>query len=160
MNRVLLNACILLTLLVFSASRLLRFSLGAGSDDAWLAVSNAETRVIDCYRALYEAEMDGANVTEMVGVLNSAGWLLSKAKLAYHSGDYEFAIKYASECLSMLEGFIERAEILRLKAKEAGWRDFMFNFVGSSIGALCIVTGSYAVWLYLTRREEGKGRVG
>lgn len=157
MNRGLLNTCILLTLLAFSAGRSPQASLGAGSDDAWLAISDAETSVIDCYRALYDAGRDGANITELISILNEAGWLLSKAKLAYYSGDYESAIGYAGECLSMLEGFIEQAEILRLKAKEASWRDFMFNFVGSSIGALFIAVGGYAVWLYLVRREDHRG---
>ncbi|MEM2704270.1 MAG: hypothetical protein QXR45_14055, partial [Candidatus Bathyarchaeia archaeon] len=81
MNRVLLNAFILLTFLVVSAHYCLQLCLGVNSGDALSAVSNAELRVIACYRAVVDAERDGANVTELVGLLNQAGWLLSRAKL-------------------------------------------------------------------------------
>jgi hypothetical protein len=157
--RGLLSACLTFTLLTFLLCPFSSLCLGAEVEDARKALSNAEAMVAECYRALVNAEGDGANITDLVGVINGAGWLLSMAKLAYGDGDYESAIIYADECQSMLEGFIDRAEALRREAQEAGRRDFMFNFVGSGFGALGILFGGYAAWLYLVRREERRGSV-
>lgn len=128
--------------------------LCVSSGDAQLFISDAETKVIACYMALVDAERDGANVTELAGVLNKAGWLLSKAKLAHINDNYEDAIKYAEECLLMLEGFMNKAETLRREAGESRRSDFMLNYVGSGVGALCIAIGGYAIWFYLTRRKR------
>ncbi|MEM1506760.1 MAG: hypothetical protein QXY73_05835 [Candidatus Bathyarchaeia archaeon] len=162
MDRILLNAFMSLTLLVllaFSMHHDIRICLGVNSDDAFSVISKAEFGVIACYRAIMDAERDRANITEMVSILNRASWLLSKAKLAYNYGDYESAVKYAGECLSMLNGFTEYAGVLRREAKEASQRDLMFNFVGAVVGVLCIIAGSYAAWLYLTRREKSRVHV-
>jgi hypothetical protein len=35
----------------------------------------------------------------------------------------------------------------------------MVNFVGSAVGAVCIVAGGYALWVFLKRREEIAERV-
>ncbi|MEM2352479.1 MAG: hypothetical protein QXT26_08745 [Thermoproteota archaeon] len=162
MDRILLNAFMSLTLLgllVFSMHHDIQICLCVNSDDAFSVISRAEFRVIACYRAIMDAERDRANITEIVSILNRASWLLSKAKLAYNYGDYESAVKYAGKCLSMLDGFTEHAEVLRREAKEASQRNFMFNFVGAGISVLCIIAGSYAAWLYLTRREKSGVRV-
>lgn len=157
LDRVLLNAftsLTLLALLVVSMYHDIQICLGANSDDTFSVISKAEFRVIACYRAIMDAERDGANITKMVSILNRASWLLSKAKLAYNYSDYESAVKYASECLLTLDGFTEYAGVLRREAKEASQRDFMFNFVGAGVSALCIIAGGYAAWLYLIRREK------
>ncbi|MGB9854913.1 MAG: hypothetical protein ACPLRY_08970, partial [Candidatus Bathyarchaeales archaeon] len=99
----------------------------------------------------------GANVSELLGVLNEAGWFLSRAKLAYSQGDFGSATAYANECQSMLDGFVDRADVLRREAEAAGRWDFMVNFVGSAVGAVCVVVGGFAVWVFLKRREKSKG---
>ncbi len=117
-------------------------------------IQAAESEILNCYRAVYEAEKAGANVSELLNSLNEASWLLSKAKLAYNGGDYDSAFTHASECLSKLEGFTNQAEVLRLEAEQAGHLDFMVNFVGSAVGSLAIVVGGYAVWIYLKKHEK------
>jgi hypothetical protein len=32
--------------------------------------------------------------------------------------------------------------------------DFLVNYVGSSVGAVAIVVGGYAFWVFLKRREK------
>ena len=156
-GKIFLSFYLAFMLYVISANCCFRVCLGASGEDAWSAISDAESMIADCYMAIVDAERCGANITGLVEVLNEAGLLLSLAKLAYSSGDYENAINYAGECQSMLEGFIDRAEVLRREAQEAGRRDFMFNFVGSGFGALGILIGGYAAWFYLVRREERRG---
>jgi len=143
--------------MVFSAVCLLP-CLGASSGEASAVISNADGSINACYKALADAQRAGANVSYLVDVLNEAGWLLSRAKLAYVEGDFDSAVAHANGCLSKLNGFLETAENLRAAAERASSEDFMFNFVGSAVGAACIVVGGLAVWLVLNRREKSGER--
>jgi len=127
---------------------------GVGSGDAFSAISDADGQVVVCYRAVADAERAGANVSSLLEVLNEAGWLLSRAKLAYSQGDFDSAVVYANECLFMLDGFVDEAEGLRRSAEAAAHWDFMVNFVGSAVGAICVVVCGYALWVFLKRREK------
>jgi hypothetical protein len=128
--------------------------------DASSAIADAEREVLRCYGAAAEAERAGANVSDLLTVLNEAGWLLSRAKLAYSQRDFDSAFDYANDCKMHLDGFgfVERAEGLKRNAEEAGKRDFMVNFVGSGVGALGIVVGGFVFWNFLKRREGKDGR--
>lgn len=127
---------------------------GLEDKEALSALSEAEGKINACYGAATEAEKAGANISALLNVLNEAGWLLSKAKLAYSQKDFGSVIGYVDECQSLLDGFVEHANSLRLEAEQASHRDFLFNFLGSGVGALCIVLGSYAVWILLKKREK------
>ncbi len=128
-------------------------------DEARAAVEAAEGEVLSCYEAVADAQAAGANVSDLLGVLNEAGWLLSKAKLAYSHEDFDSAVSIANECRSILDGVVGQAESLKLDAERAAYWDFMVNFVGSSVGALCVVVSGCAVWVFLKRREESRGEV-
>lgn len=145
---------ILVLLVAFTAGLMLCY--GAGSGDASSAISSAESKIISCYGAAVDAQKAGANVSELLNVLNEAGWLLSRAKLSYSREDFDSAFAYASQCQSMLEGFAAQAEGLRLEAEKASQQDFMYNFVGSGVSALSIVVGGSALWALLKRREKSK----
>ncbi|MEM2338379.1 MAG: hypothetical protein QXP06_07290 [Candidatus Bathyarchaeia archaeon] len=122
--------------------------------DAEVAVQFAESKLLDCYRVVYEAEKAGANVSGLLKVLNEAGWLLSRAKLAYSNGDLNLAYEYALNCSQKLEGIASQADNLRLEAEHAGRMDFLINYVGSAVGSLAVAVGGYAVWILLKRREN------
>lgn len=130
------------------------FALG---DEALLAINEANGKLRTAYEGVFKAERAGANVSGLLVVLNEAGWFLSRAKLAYSQGDFDSAVVYANECRSMLEGFTDQADALRRSAEAAGRWDFMVNFVGSAVGAVCVLVGGFAVWVFLKRREEVKG---
>ncbi|MGQ9507660.1 MAG: hypothetical protein ACUVTB_07415 [Candidatus Bathycorpusculaceae bacterium] len=123
-------------------------------EEAASKIQTAESEVLNCYRAIYEAEKAGANVSRLLEVLNEASWLLSKAKLAYNGGNYDSAFANASYCLSKLEGFVAQADSLRLEAEQARHLDFMINFVGSAFGSVAVVAVGYAVWVYLKKRTK------
>jgi len=129
---------------------------GIENEDALSVISNADARVTTCYRAVADAERTSANVSDLLSLLNEAGWLLSRAKLAYNQGDFDSAVAYANECLSMLDGFVDQADGLRRNAEAAAHWDFMVNFVGSAVGAVCIVVGGFVLWTFLERREKVK----
>ncbi|MGQ9507690.1 MAG: hypothetical protein ACUVTB_07565 [Candidatus Bathycorpusculaceae bacterium] len=143
-----------LVLLVFAGSLP---CFGVNSEDALSAISSTEARVVTCYRAAAEAAGAGANVSDLLILLNEAGWLLSRAKLAYSQGDFDSAVAYAVECRSMLDGFVDGADGLRRNAEAAGHRDFMLNFVGSAVGAVCIVVGGFALWNLLKEKNNNIG---
>lgn len=117
-------------------------------------VREAENKILEGYSAALEAEKAGANVSELLITLNEAGWLLSRAKLAYNYSDYDLAVEFANQSITVLEGFIERADALREDAVQAGFFDFALNFVGSAVGGVAVVIGGYAIWFYSKRREK------
>ncbi|MEM2779693.1 MAG: hypothetical protein QW791_02310 [Candidatus Bathyarchaeia archaeon] len=131
-----------------------KLAMCSGQNEADSKILLAEEEVLNCYRAVYEAEKAGANVSELLNRLNEAGWLLSQAKHAYKCGDYDLAVSLADQSLTELAGFVDEAEGLRVNAEHARFLDFMVNFVGSAVGAVAIVVGGYGVWLYLKRREK------
>lgn len=150
---ILLASCIfLLFFSVFS----IRPVLGYTEKEARETIEAAEEEVLNCYDAVLEAERSGANVCELLVILNDADWLLSRAKTAYDRKDFNSTFANATMCRSKLDGFVNQAYSLRLEAERAAYYDFMVNFVGSSVGGLCVVLGGFMVWKFLKKREEAK----
>jgi hypothetical protein len=142
-------------LLVFATCSF-QLCFGVNDEDALSAISSAEDEVLACYQAAADAERAGANVSDLLNVLNEAGWLLSRAKIAYNQGDFDSAFALANESQTKLSGFKAWAEDLKQKAEQANERDFMINFVGSPVGAICIVFGGFVLWTLLKGREKVK----
>jgi hypothetical protein len=141
-------------LFLYSASFIISPVLCYSQEDARIAIQSAEGTVLNCYWAVFEAEKAGANVSSMLQVLNEAGWLLSRAGVAYNNGDFNLAYEYATNCTQMLDGRVDEANSLKLEAENARRMDFLVNYVGSSVGAVAIVVGGYAFWVFLKRREK------
>jgi hypothetical protein len=141
-------------LFLCSASFLISPASCYSQEDAGNAIRLAERTVLDCYKAVFEAGKAGANVSSLLEVLNEAGWLLSRAKVAYNNGDFNLAYEYATNCTQMLDGLVGEANRLKLEAENSKRMDFLVNYVGSSVGAVAIVVGGYAFWVFLKRREK------
>ncbi|MEM1589523.1 MAG: hypothetical protein QXZ68_07145 [Candidatus Bathyarchaeia archaeon] len=122
--------------------------------DAESAIQSAESKLLDCYEAVYEAEKAGANVSSLLKILNEAGWLLSKAKLAYNSGDSDSAYGHALNCSQRLEGVVSQANNLKVEAEQASRMDFLINYVGSAVGSVAVIVGGYALWTFIKKREK------
>lgn len=142
-----------ISLLIFLAANVSP-TLCQSREDAASKIQAAENEILNCYRAAFDAEKAGGNISDLLNTLNEAGWFLSRAQLAYDGGDYESAFTNASECLSKLEGFVAQANSLRLEAEQARHLDFMINFVGSAFGSVAVVVVGYAVWVYLKKRAK------
>ena len=127
----------------------------ASESDARSSIGVAEGRVVVCYRAVAEAGKAGANATALLAVMDEAGWLLSRAKLAYKMGDYESAQNFAVQSQGRLNGFVEEADSLRGAALQQRYWDFMVNVVGSIVGTVAVIGGSFVVW-FLLKRKYGK----
>jgi hypothetical protein len=124
---------------------------GADEHDAGLAVASAESRVVECYNFALDAERAGADISELLRVLNEAGDLLSKAELAFGVGDYDGAATYAAQCEGRLAGFEVQAQALRDSASWQRQLDLMVNVVGSAAGTVAVLVGGWLVWRYLKR---------
>lgn len=154
-------------LLVFLSFGLVHLGFGETSEnvivfsksDAKSAIVAAEERIVVCYQAVAEADKAGANVTALLAVMNEAGWFLSKAKLAYKMGDFDLAGNFAVQSQERLSGFVEGADSLRGTAIQQRYWDFMVNVVGSIIGTVAVVGGSFFVWFLLKRRYGKAGSV-
>jgi hypothetical protein len=126
-------------------------------DEAQAAVDGAQAQIITCYGAVAEAEGAGGNVTELAGVLNEAGALLSQARVALENGEFDAAVEFSSNCTGMLVGFIDRAVTLRDSAAHERYVDFMVNIVGSGAGTVAVIFAGWVLWVCLKRKY---GQVG
>jgi hypothetical protein len=101
------------------------------------------------------AEGAGGNVTELAGVLNEAGVLLSRARVAFENGEYDLVVEFSSNCTGMLVGFTDRAVTLRDSAARERSLDFMVNVVGSVAGTVAVIFAGWVLWVHL-KRKYGK----
>ena len=62
------------------------------------------------------------------------------------------AYNLASQSQEELNGFAEKAIILRENAIQQGNWDFNVNFLGSIVGAVAIICSSFIIWFVLKRR--------
>jgi hypothetical protein len=122
--------------------------------DAGSAIAVAEDRIVVCYRAVADADEAGANTSALLSVLNEAGLLLSRAKLAYKMGDFDSAFDFAVQSREKLNGLEAETGVLRENALQQGYWDFMINVVGSMVGAVVVVCGGFVVWFLSKRKYE------
>jgi hypothetical protein len=151
----LLLTVVVLVLMLSVAAMPVRVFAVATADKAQAAVDGAQAQIITCYGAVAEAESARGNVTELAGILNEAGVLLSQARVAFENGEYDLAVEFSSSCTDRLEGFTDRAVTLRDSAAHERYVDFMVNIVGSTVGAVAVVVAGWVLWIYL-KRKYGK----
>jgi hypothetical protein len=127
--------------------------------DAQSAIEEASQRIFVCYKAIVNASAEGANVSDLLSVLNYAGSLLSGADLAFASGDFDSSYALARNSTQTLMGFDGRANGIGSAAVGAAYADFMVNVVGSAVGAVVVLVSSFVLWMLLKARETGARRV-
>jgi hypothetical protein len=115
-------------------------------------ISSAKTALEKSCEAVKQAEAAGANVDGLMVTLNAAAGLLSKAELAYGSGNYNAASTYANQCISQLNGFVSQADAAKQAAVSS---DRSFLTIILSFGAsAAIVAAGVGSWVVLDRRER------
>ena len=131
----------------------------ASEAEAASAIAATRERVVLCYGVVSGADEAGANVSSLLSVLDEAGWLLSKAELAYGKGDYDSALGNATSGLGKLDGFETDARRLRDSALwQRNW-DFWVNFVGSGVGAVAVLVGGFLAWRFIKKKYAKSGAV-
>ena len=146
---------VLLILSAFTAPVFVSGGFAVDSQDvAASAVDRAEVAMVSAYEAVLEAEKAGANVTDLLSILNKAGMLLSMAHLAYDKGDFDSARDFAVWCEGNLTSFVDKAEALKQSAVQKGYWDFTVNVVGSAVGAVAVVVCGFVAWAFLKRNDR------
>lgn len=130
-----------------------------GATEAMNAIREAEAEILNCYEATAEADRVGADVSDLLKLLDEAGMLLSKAYLAFENGDYALAVDFATQSKTWLSGVVIGANGLKDHASQAARWDFIVNVVGSSLGAVAVVFGGLAVWVSLKKHKNITERV-
>lgn len=132
-------------------------SAQVSQNEASSALTSAEESVVSAYQAVSKAEESGANVSSLLVRLNDAGWFLARAHMAYKSGDFDSALKFATQSQEKLNGFVADADALMKTAIREHYLDFMVNVVGSIIGAIGVICVGFIVWSFLKRKYEKAG---
>jgi hypothetical protein len=117
----------------------------------------AQQRIEVCYSAAADAAKAGANVSDLLTVLDDAGQLLSNASLAFQNGDYDSAYTFAVQSNSTLVGFEGLAGSLKNTATQQGRVVFWVDIVGSTVGTFIVIFGGLLLWFRLKRRYGKSG---
>lgn len=131
------------------------FAADETEEDARTAISEARSNVLDCYAAVVDAEKSGANVTDLLRILNEAGMLLSKANFAYNSSDFNSAVYFANQTQTSLNGFFDSARIL----KDATMRQNSMNTMVNTVAFIGVICGGFVVWFFLKMKYGKTGSV-
>jgi len=115
------------------------------------AISLAQINLQSCYKAVKQAEAAGANVDSLMVNLNDAAGLLTKAQLAYASGDYISANSYASQSQSTLAEVTSQAQTLRANALSAKTENSIITLL-SVIGSVSILFSGIVAFVVLDRK--------
>ncbi len=120
------------------------------------AISMAQSELVTCYEAARMAEASGANISQLTRTLNDAGSLLSRAELAFSTGDNDSAQSLAIQSQNELTSFISEANSLQTSASQIRSNSFLLNFVGSISGTIAVIVGSLIVWFLLKRKYRAE----
>jgi hypothetical protein len=150
---------ILLVSCVFLLSGLSGVCTAASESDARSAIDEASQRIIVCYGAVANASSMGANASALLLVLDDAGGLLSKADAAFAGGDFNSSRDLALQSVQRLDGFEAQALDLQDTAARVGYSNFVFKVVGSVVGTVIVLVGSFVVWSWLKSRQKRTGKV-
>ena len=127
--------------------------------EAASALAASENAVFSAYQAVSEASEAGANVSSLLVRLNEAGWFLSRAQIAFRSGDFDSALECATQCQDKLNGFAVDADALKENAIYEHYMDFLVNVAGPIFGAVSVFCVSLVIWFFLKRKYGNDGSV-
>ena len=149
------NVLLFGALLVFSLS-LFPSVVWADQNEAAAAIAHAKSRMIICYDLAKEAEAVGVNITALTGILNEAGFLLSRAEFAFAVEDFAGAQHFALLSYSRLLGFISANELIVAGVSHRD-RDFFVILFGSMGGTVAVLLGSAGLWSLIKNKDVDYG---
>ena len=127
--------------------------------EAASALVTSENAVFSAYQAVSNASEAGANVSSLLVRLNESGWFLSRAQIAFKSGDFDSAVEFAVQCQGKLNGFAADADALKENAIYEHYMDFFVNVAGPIVEAVSVVCVSLIIWFFLKREYGHAGSV-
>ena len=144
---------VLLIVLVFSAFIFTTEILASNSEDiATASIEGAENALVSAYQAVLQAEEAGANVSGLLAQLNDAGEFLAEAQVAFRLEDFDNAIGSADQCKDVGIDVENEAYELKNSAWHENIQRLWLTIMGSVLGVIVIVSGSFWAWRFLKRR--------
>lgn len=125
------------------------------ASDAELAASTinqTEKVASSAYAAVLDAEQVGANVSDLLTKFNEAGELLAEAHTALKLGNFDEAVLLANLCQGISEEVKDEADDLRVKAYDSRVMSSWIAVIGSLVGVVAVVVGSFWSWRVFKRR--------
>jgi len=116
------------------------------------AIDQAEQYLDAAYVTVAEAESAGANVTRLLGNLNTAGRYVSEGSAAFKIGDYENASMLAASCIATLKGVEAEAANMKLDAENVRNDQVVSTAFFSCIGVCIVLVFGIAGWKVLKGR--------
>jgi hypothetical protein len=130
-------------------------AFAVGSEEAALAVSDADGALRGAFVAVSDAERVGANVSGLMGRLNEAGDALASARTALEMENYNDAVSRADLCKSLVSGVVGDADALKADAlgtKSSWWITMSFSVVGSVVFVVVL----FLAWRWVRRFYAAK----
>ena len=149
------NSRLLLILVVLFLFLLPAFisRVGASSEEmATLAITQAEETVASAYEAVLEAKRARANVSGLLHQLNNASKYLAEAHMLYKLGDFDGAVDSADLSYEIGMEVRNSAEELKIKAYGSWIAGLWIRIIGSIVGVIAVVFGTFAAWRAFKRR--------
>jgi hypothetical protein len=136
----------LLVFMVFSLSlTCLPFYVSA-TDEASLAIGEADNALRMAFEAVLDAERAGANVSDLIVKLDEAGGLLAEAENAYRVGNFSEAVSRAEGCSVLADGVVGEALSLKSSALADAQTAFWQNLTFSCFGGATFLVVLFFVW--------------
>jgi hypothetical protein len=126
--------------------------VAVGQIDAEQMISKAENDLSSAYASVADVDSVGANVSELLNELKSAGALLAEANNSYRIGDYEKAYSLAMNCSDSVSNMVYEASTLKSEAEKAYSQKLILNAEVSSIGLSLLFVLSLFGWSFLKKK--------
>jgi hypothetical protein len=142
--------------MVFSLSlTLLPFYVSA-SDEASLAIGEADDALRLAFEAVLEAERAGVNVSDLIVKLDEAGGLLAEAENAYRVGNFSEAVSRAEGCSVLADGVVGEALSLKSSALADAQKAVLQTLTLSWVGGVAFLAMLFFVWSWFKRAYAKK----
>jgi len=141
-----------LTVAMIIAAWLIPAGFAVNVEEANAVISQAETDIGSAYAVVADAETAGVDISALLNQLSSAGDSLSRAYVAFGTGEYANASALAIECSRALDGVTVTAASLKAEAEKAHSDRLLFSMVGSSVGLVLLLVFGFLGWKLLKKR--------
>lgn len=121
-------------------------------NEASLVINEAKKAIVSAYRAVLDAESNGANVSCLLSQLNEAADLLAQANLSHGINDFHGATHFADKSTETAKSVTIEAYTTRNLALYEYSQRFMFTLAWSIVGILTVLFVSFVSWRFFKRR--------
>lgn len=124
----------------------------ASEAEAETKIEEVEGALTSAFVAVLSAERSGADVSDLLIKLDSAGEFLAEARMCYRNGDFEGAVYYANVSVQMVLGLVEEAERSEASALDEFNERLFETAAVSSVAVSVIISGCFVGWGLFKRR--------